>query len=87
MRSPCCLCVYVSPHQSLNVWTYLYETWYVYHGTWAYLNGVYLYVYPPIVTRQPLGKHVSETSNTRNRIIVGHVVFCVVRVVSKNVGD
>jgi hypothetical protein len=41
MRSPCCLCVYVSPpHQLLNAWTNLYETWYVNHGTSAHLNGV-----------------------------------------------
>jgi hypothetical protein len=25
----------------LNAWTNLYETWYVYHGTWAHLNGVF----------------------------------------------
>jgi hypothetical protein len=24
----------------LNGWTNLYETWHVYHGTWAHLNGV-----------------------------------------------
>jgi hypothetical protein len=24
----------------LNSWTSLYEIWYVYHGTWAYLNDV-----------------------------------------------
>jgi hypothetical protein len=24
----------------LNSWTNLYETWYVYHGTWAHLNDV-----------------------------------------------
>jgi hypothetical protein len=24
----------------LNAWTNLYEIWYVYHGTWAHLNGV-----------------------------------------------
>jgi hypothetical protein len=29
MRSPCCLCVCVSPHQLLNVRTNLYEKWYV----------------------------------------------------------
>jgi Mn2+/Fe2+ NRAMP family transporter len=45
MRSPCnlCVCVCVSvypPHQLLNAWTNLCETWYVCHGTWAYLDGV-----------------------------------------------
>jgi hypothetical protein len=27
-------------YQLLNAWTNLYETWYVYHGTWANLNGI-----------------------------------------------
>jgi hypothetical protein len=38
-----CLRVCVSvfpPHQLLNVWTILYETWYVYHGTRTHLSGV-----------------------------------------------
>jgi hypothetical protein len=51
MRSPSCLC---TPHQLLNARTNLYETSYVYHGTWAHLNGtlhkplpsVCPYVYP-----------------------------------------
>jgi hypothetical protein len=40
MRSPCCLSVWISPDQLLNAWTKLYETRYVYHGTWAHINGV-----------------------------------------------
>jgi hypothetical protein len=39
MPSPSC----VSPpptYQLLNVWTNPYETWYVYHATWAHINGV-----------------------------------------------
>jgi hypothetical protein len=43
-----------------------------------------LYVYPLIVARQVLGKHVPAARNTRNsRIIVGRVVVYAVRVVSK----
>jgi hypothetical protein len=38
MRSPCCLFVNTS-YKLLSAWTNLYETWYVYHGTWAHLNG------------------------------------------------
>jgi hypothetical protein len=39
MRSPCmCVCI-PPPHQLLYGWTSLYEAWYVYHGTWAHLNG------------------------------------------------
>jgi hypothetical protein len=39
MRSPSSLCVYDYPPlpKLLNAWTSLYETWYVYHGTWARL--------------------------------------------------
>jgi hypothetical protein len=36
---PVCLSV-IPPHQILNGLTDLYETWYVYHGNWANLNGV-----------------------------------------------
>jgi hypothetical protein len=25
---------------SMNSWTNPHETWYVFHGTWAHLNGV-----------------------------------------------
>jgi hypothetical protein len=39
MRSPCRLFV-CPPYKRLNGWTNLYETWYVYHGTWAHLNGI-----------------------------------------------
>jgi hypothetical protein len=38
------LAVWVSmypPHQHLNVWTNLYETWYMYHATWANLSGLF----------------------------------------------
>jgi hypothetical protein len=38
MRSPCSLCIPL--YYLLNAWTNLYETWYVYHGTWAHLNGL-----------------------------------------------
>jgi hypothetical protein len=34
MRSPCCLCVCESPP------LLTFETLYVYHGTWAHLNGL-----------------------------------------------
>jgi hypothetical protein len=64
-----CLCI---SYILLNVWTNLYETWYVYHGTWAHLNGVFhkflpsvcQYVYPFIVARQWAGKNVAAAMNT-----------------------
>jgi hypothetical protein len=39
MRSPSCVSVH-PPYQLLYAWTNIYETRYVYHGTWAHLNGV-----------------------------------------------
>jgi hypothetical protein len=32
----------------LNAWTSLYVTWYVFHGTWAHLNGA-LHKSPPSI--------------------------------------
>jgi hypothetical protein len=32
----------------LNAWTNLYHTWYVYHGTWAHLNGIIHKPFPSI---------------------------------------
>jgi hypothetical protein len=46
--------------------------------------SVCLYVYPPIVARQRLGKMLPLHEYTRNkRIIVGGVIFYAVRVLSK----
>jgi hypothetical protein len=51
--------------------------YHVYHGTCAHLNGVLhksshqsvcLYVYPPIVARQRLGKNVTAAINTHATI-------------------
>jgi hypothetical protein len=76
--------IFECPNQSL--WNF------VYHGTWAHLNGVLhtslspvcVYVYTAIIAKQRLGRHVPVAANTRNnRRIVGVVVFCTVRVVSK----
>jgi hypothetical protein len=36
------LCVSVTSYQLLKAWTNLYETWYVYNGTWAHFNGIKL---------------------------------------------
>jgi hypothetical protein len=70
-----CVPVY-PPYKLLNAWTNLYETWYVYHSTWVHLNGILhkslprlcLYVYPPIVARQRLGKNVTAATNTHATI-------------------
>jgi hypothetical protein len=45
-----------------------------------------LYVYPPIVARQRLGRNVTAVTNT-HATIIGHVVFNAVRVISRKVGD
>jgi hypothetical protein len=56
----------------LNAWTNLHETWYVYHGIWAHLNGVLhescssvcvsVCLCLHIVFRQRLGTHVSAAT-------------------------
>jgi hypothetical protein len=88
MRKPCCLCVYVSPNRLLNGWPNLYETWYVYHGTWAHINAyltnpsrqsVCLYVYFPVLWIH----NASVNTFPRQWRNVGGVVFYAVRVVSK----
>jgi hypothetical protein len=61
-----------SPSPTSNGWTSLYETWYVYRGNWAHLNGVLhktlpsvcVYVYAPIIARQRLGKSITVATNT-----------------------
>jgi hypothetical protein len=61
MRSACCLCTL--PYQRLNGLINLYETVYVYHGTWAHLNGVLHKSLPSvcaIVARQGLGKTLPQ---------------------------
>jgi hypothetical protein len=50
-------------------------------------QSVYLYVYPPVVAKQRLGKNVTAATNTHATRIVGLFVFYAVRVVSRNVGD
>jgi hypothetical protein len=37
-----CASVCITPLTTLNAWTKLYETWYVYHATWAYLDSALL---------------------------------------------
>jgi hypothetical protein len=85
MRSPClCVSMCIARCQLLNAWTNLYETWNVYHGTWAHLNGVLhknlssvcVSVSPSITARQRLGIHVATATNTRDiRRTVGRVIF------------
>jgi hypothetical protein len=62
----------ILPYQLLNAWTNLYEIWYVYHDTSAHLNGVFhifihqsvcMYMYPPIVARQQIGKNFPAATN------------------------
>jgi hypothetical protein len=52
MRYPWCPCVCESNHPlwQLNLWTKLYETWYVRvcHGTWAHLNVLFYKCLPSV---------------------------------------
>jgi hypothetical protein len=43
LRDHHAVCVSVHPpYKLLNGWTNIYEIWYVYHGTWAHLNGYFI---------------------------------------------
>jgi hypothetical protein len=90
MRTPCrlyvCLFMYSPPHELLNSWTNLYETWYSYHGTWAHLNGVF-YKSLSLVCASVSVCSLSLIGNVpvaTNRRIVFGVVFCVVRVIKES---
>jgi hypothetical protein len=78
------------PYQLLNALINIYENWYLYHESWAALNGVFhksvtsVCVYTPIVARKRLGKHVpAATGISNNRRIVWRVLFYAFRVISK----
>jgi hypothetical protein len=92
------LAVYVSVYPPLNFW--IHEPIFMKLGMCitasesnltAYVinschQSVCLYLYPPVVARYPLCKHVPASTNTRNsKRIAGLVVFCAVRVISKRV--
>jgi hypothetical protein len=78
MRSSYCLYVCASLYQLLNARINLYETWYVHimaHEpirTASFINTshqfVCLYVYPPTVARQRLGKNVPAATNSRPKM-------------------
>jgi hypothetical protein len=68
MRSPSCLCV--SPYPLLNVWTNLYETWYVYHDTWTHMSGVLHKSFPSVcvsICVSPLSLLGNGSVNTSSR--------------------
>jgi hypothetical protein len=82
-----------SPSQPLNAWTNFYDTWYMYHGTWAQLTSVFhehlpsfcLCVYSPLSF---LGNGLARTwlqneCTCNNRRLVEYIVLYVVRVVPK----
>jgi hypothetical protein len=71
------VCLHIAPINLLNNSTTLYETWYVYHGTRAHLDGVLHKFFPsfcvsvyesPIVARQRLGKNIATATNTHAAI-------------------
>jgi hypothetical protein len=81
-----CVCLSILTFECRNQ---LYETLYVCRGTWAHFNGVHyksvrsVCVFPLVVARQRLDRHILVATNTRNNSISGSVVFYTVRVVSK----
>jgi hypothetical protein len=85
MQSPCNLCVYVSPLST-------FENWYVYHGSWAHLNGVLHKSLPSVcvcISLSLLGNGSVKKScrhnkyTRRNRRIFGLIVFYAVPDISK----
>jgi hypothetical protein len=91
-RHALCVSVY-PPYQLLNGWINLYETWYVYHDTWAHSKAyiinpsqsVYLYVYPvSLLGNGSVNQSPRQQTNTRrNRGIVERVVLYAVHVLRK----
>jgi hypothetical protein len=95
MKSPCCLCVYMSvyhPYQLLNASTNLmklgtYITALEPVSTAYFINpshqSVYLYVYPlSLIGNGSVNTFPRQRMHARIRIF-GRVVFCAARVVSK----
>jgi hypothetical protein len=75
MRTPCCLC-WNPPYRHLNAWTNIHEMYIMapeLMSTAGFINpshqSVCLYVYPLIVARQRLSRHVPVTTNC-------HVIEC-----------
>jgi hypothetical protein len=63
---------WIPPYLLLNAWTYLYETWYAYHGTQAHFNGVLmnpshksvcLCMCLSLLARQLLDNNVTDATN------------------------
>jgi hypothetical protein len=90
------LCVSLHyPYRLLNVWTNLYETMYVYHGTRAHLSSVidkslpsvcvYMCIPLSLLDKGPVKTLPSNEYTCNNRRSLGHVVLCAVRVVSMKV--
>jgi hypothetical protein len=88
IRSPCCLCVWVHLPSTFEWLSHLYETRYVYHGTWASHQYKCLYLYSHIVARQRLGKNFTVATNTHVTIEQLSESFSVLPVpYQKKVGD
>jgi hypothetical protein len=82
MRSPCYLCAPPSTIETLNHSLLNFVSMTPKPISTVYLiNSFHQYVYPLIVARQRLAKNVTPATNTYS--IVGRVVSCAVRVVSK----
>jgi hypothetical protein len=97
MHSLCCLCVCVPPtdfrmaervFMKLGIYIMAPEL----ILTVCFINpshqSVCLYVCPPIIARQKLGKNVTTASDTcSSRRIVGHIIFCAVHIISRKADD
>jgi hypothetical protein len=78
MRSPCCLCVCVSPLSTFewlnqSLWNLVCISWHLSQSQRdTFINpshqSVCLYMYPPIVARLRLGKNFTTATNTQAKI-------------------
>jgi hypothetical protein len=87
MRAPCCVCELPRP---IHFWMpepifmklgmYIIATVYFVNPSH---QSMCLYVYHPVVAKQRLGKNVTAVINKGNNRIIGRVIFCAIRVLSK----
>jgi hypothetical protein len=83
------VCVLSSLIDFVNVWTNLYETWYVYRGSWTHLGNVLHKSLPSVcvsvcsIFRISLQGNGSVKTFPPQLIIVGGVIFYALRVIRK----
>jgi hypothetical protein len=88
-----CICIPPPPHQFLNAWINLYETWYVYHDTWTHLDDVLHKSLPSLcvpvcyplslLSNGSLNMFPRQRIHAKKKNCCTRLIFYAVRVVSK----